>query len=76
MWFSPTGEELQNGGRITIGGITIEGVTKLTLMFSSIEVSDSGNYTCQSDTAMVLTTIKVEGTGTYVVQLCQACYLS
>lgn len=63
MWFSPTGEELQSGGRITVGGITIEGVTRLTLMFSSLEVSDSGKYTCKSDTDQVSTTIQVEDIG-------------
>lgn len=70
MWLSPTGEELQSGGRITVGDIRMEGVTRLTLMFSPIEVSDSGKYTCRSDTAKELTTIQVEGIGTYTVQLC------
>lgn len=75
MWFSPTGEELLSGGHIIVR-MQMEGVTRLTLMFSPIEVSDSGKYTCQSDTARVSTNIQVEGIGTYVVQLCQGCYLS
>ena len=62
VWLSPMGEELRNEGRITVEDIMMEGgVTTRTLTFTPLEVSDSGEYTCQSDTNSSSTTIQLEG---------------
>ena len=62
MWLSPAGEELQSGDGIIVGDIKTEGgVTRRTLMFSSLEVSDSGEYTCQSDTDRESIILQIEG---------------
>lgn len=62
VWLSSAGEELQSQGRIMVGDIVVdEGVTKRVLTFTVLEVSDSGEYLCRSDTSEASITFQVEG---------------
>ena len=60
-WLTPTGEA-QNEDRLIVGDIMVQGgITTRTLMFTSLEVSDSGEYTCQSEFASASSTLQIEG---------------